>query len=291
MTDQANGKGMAIFLGSGPPGGAGAIEQYTADGKPSGKIALFGTPYGLVHRGDSLVAAVPSVRVAQGDTIVVNADGTIQRLELKQKISCPIAIALDPKSHNLLIADNEQHTVSCALAKDPGAVELLFPAPLDPGTDCLPDMSIAATRDGRVLFSSDDPRGVYRVLLRPGEVLPNPLIKENATLAADPTTKRWVALLANELKVFEGSDEQFSIAPPPDSHFWRFGLLAFAPDGTLFTIMDTGHDLEIQTLDFERRKFTPKFKVTGHEIKSIAIGPKFDWDHVDPAIQTIPPLN
>ena len=60
---------LGVFLGCGPPGGPGTIEQISAEGKRCGKITLFGPPSGLVHRGDCLVAAVPSVNVPPAATV------------------------------------------------------------------------------------------------------------------------------------------------------------------------------------------------------------------------------
>jgi hypothetical protein len=273
---------IAIFLGCGGPGGPGTVEQFTLDGKPCGKITLPGTAYGLVHRGDSLVAAAPGVRL-DGKLLVIHPDGTNEPLDLKQKFLAPIGIALDQKSGNLLVGDNEQNTVSCVLAKEPGEVELLFAAPLTAEQKHYPGMLLAATRDGRIIFSSDDPKGVYRLLLRPHEALGEPLLHEETAVAADPTSMRWVAMLPNELKVFDGANEQFSMPLPTDLKLWHNHHLAFAPDGILFVVLNWREEMQLQRVNLTDRKFTARFSVSSRNTKSIAIGPKFDWNHIETA--------
>src|SRR5262249_1806531 len=145
---QSDSSELAVFIGGGPVSGPGTIDQCTLDGTLRGKVALAGAAYGLVHRGDSLAAAVPGVRNIADGMPIIRADGTVTHLELKQKFTAPIAIALDPKSQNLLIADNDQNVVSCVLSKNPGEVDRLFPAPLNEEQKHFPNMSIAATKDG-----------------------------------------------------------------------------------------------------------------------------------------------
>jgi len=267
---------LAVFLGGGPVGGPSTIDQLTLDGKPTGSVKLEGASYGLVHRGDSLVAAVPDRK--KGGVPVINADGTVKLLDLKQPFSAPIAIALDPKTQNLLIADNEQNTVSCVLADRPGDVDLLFRAPLEAEEKHFPGMSVAAAADGRVIFSASDPKGVFRMLLWPRTALPDPIVKAEATVAADPTTNRWVAMFQGKLTVFEGTDQTFSIWPPTRTSFWRYRVMAFAPDGNLFLVLQGDQGVEIDSLDLRSRQLQRRFTWKGQEIKCMAVGPKFDWN-------------
>jgi hypothetical protein len=265
---------LAVFIG----GGTDTIDQCTLDGTPRGKVGLAGPAYGLVHRGDSLAAAVPGIKNGAGEVTVVHADGKVTRLEIRQQFAAPIAIALDPKSQNLLIADNDQNAVSCVLANDPGEVDRLFPAPLTAGQKHFPNMSIAATKDGRVVFGTDDPKGIYRMRLWPRSDLPNPIIKADATVAADPTTTRWVAMFQGKLTVFDGGEMEFSVWPPPRTMFGHYRVMAFSPNGDLYLVLQGDSGVEIDSLDLHTRKFTKKFTWKGQEIKSIAVGPKFDWD-------------
>ncbi len=128
------------------------------------------------------------------------------------------------------------------------------------------DMSIAATRNRR--SPPMIPKSVYQLLFRLCGEFGEPLIQEDAEVAANPTTMRWVAMLARELKVFEGATEQFSLTPPTGLNCWHDNVLAFAPDGPLFVVLNRGEDMEMQNADLGDRKFTARFRVNVRSIKS-----------------------
>ena len=266
---------FAVYLGCGHTGSPGAIHQVNSAGKTTGTILLSDPPNGLAVRDDSLVVAYATPTVGGGQMLVVQSDGQLDRLPLKKQFPAPIAMALDYNAKDLLIADNEEHKVYRVSGPD-NEIKLLFPAPLDADQDHLPSMFVAATADRHILFSASDPKGVYRVSAK-DDKLPERLLKDDAGLAAQPGTNRWVAMTRDELRVFDGANEQPAIPCPPGSKFWHYRVLAFAPDGRLFVVLETGIGLEVRSLSLDEKKFTSRFVWKGQQIESMAVGPAMAW--------------
>lgn len=138
-------------------------------------------------------------------------------------------------------------------------------------------MSVAATKDRYLVFSASDPRGVFRLPLKPGEKLPEPILAGGAGVAADPTSNRWVVMQANQLKVFDGAEEQRSIPSADDATFWRYHVMAFAPDEKLFVVLETGVGLEVHSVNLVSGEFTLQFRWDREKIMSMTAGPRMNW--------------
>jgi hypothetical protein len=268
---------FAVYLGCGDPGGPGTIFQLNLAGELISEVHTFESPNGLAFSGDSLAVAIASPTVGGGQSVMIGKDGRIDRMTLSRKFTAPIANAVDYDTQDILVADNEEHTVSRVLMSQEGAVELLFRAPLNADHDHSPSMSIAAVRDGHVIFSASDPQGVYRIPLKSDQQLPEPLLQGNCGVAADPTSNQWVVMRDDDLKVFEGVDEKATIPCPGGARFWHYQVLSFAPDGSLFVILQTGQGMEVQSVDLDTKKFVSHGVWKGGTINCLAVGPPMPW--------------
>jgi hypothetical protein len=268
---------LAVFLGSGGVNGPGRIDQVSVDGRTIGTVHLYDTPYGLARRGDALVAVLASGRGDASRTLLIRPDGTIDSSFLRGEFIDPIAVAVDHKTHDLVIADNERNTVTRVFAGKSGRTAILFQAPLQSDVKHYPSVSVAVVRDGHVVFSASDPKGVFRQTGQPDQVLSKPLLDQHGSVAADPTSPRWVAMAGPSLKVFEGTDRKKAIGCPEDAIFWRYGVMAFAPDGRLFVVLETRKGLEVQSVNLDTSRFTPHFVCGNKRIKSMVVGPRIEW--------------
>jgi serine/threonine protein kinase len=267
----------SVYLGCGNAGGPGTIVQLNLAGEIQSEVHTFDSPNGLAFSGDSLAVGIATPFIGGGQSVFVRKDGSIDHMTLTRKFPAPIAIAVDYDTQEVLVADNDDNTVSRVLADKEGQVELLFRTPLNADHDHFPSMSIAAAQDGFVIFSASDPLGVYRIPLKADQQLPEPLLPGDCGVAADPTSNRWVAMCDDDLKVFEGVDEKATIPCPGGASFWRYQVLSFAPDGSLFVILQTGRGMEIQSVDLDTKKFTSHGVWKGGTIKCLAVGPPMLW--------------
>jgi hypothetical protein len=266
-----------VFFGCGTTGSPGTIDQVTLTGEVIGSVATIDPANGLVRCGDALYVANATPRVGGGQTLVIRGDGSLGNLPLNDDFPAPLAIAVDPKTQDLVIADNELNTVSRVRRQDQGEVDVLFHAPLDADHKHYPSMSVAVVNDGYVAFSASDPKGLYRLPLASASTLPESLLEEDAEVAADPTSDRWVALLRGKLVVFEGAKKQKSIRCPAGAMFAQYRVMAFAPNGELLIALNTGKGTEIHSVNLDSGDFTPKFVWSGGTIQSMAVGPRMDW--------------
>ena len=119
---------FAVYLGCGDTGSPGTIFQLNLAGEIMSEVHTFEAPSGLAFSGDSLAAAIATPRVGGGQSVMVRKDGRIDRMTLSKNFPAPIANAVDYKTQDILVADDEEHTVSRVLVAKEGAVELLFRA-------------------------------------------------------------------------------------------------------------------------------------------------------------------
>lgn len=270
-------KGFSVFLGCGATGSPGKVHQLDSQGDSLGSIAIFESPNGLVCRENSIVVAVATPRIGQGQTLVIDSNGQLDHLALQQQFPAPIAIAMDHRTQDLVVADNEQHLVSRIPKKRPGETEVLFAAPLDAERNHFPSMSVAIARDNHVLFSASDPKGFYRLPLKVEQELPQPIMLGYGSVAADPTSDRWVAMSENQLLVFEAEQQMQAIHCPAGSVFWHYQVMAFGPDGTLYVVLQTGRGIEIQSVSLATEEFESLFTWSGDKIKAMTVGPRMPW--------------
>lgn len=263
----------AIYLSCGSAGGPGHIYEMSLEGDEQKVIPLDAPAYGLVHTANSLLAAIPSVRVGEGKLLQLQAGVDAKPLEVDAELGAPIGLALDWETGDLLIPDNEKHTVVRVFAPEFKRAETLFRAPLTHPTDHFPGMSVAATKDRLVAFSASDPKGLFCLKLNAGEKLPESMLPADVGVAADPTSNRWVAMLDNELKVFQGTEEVRSIPCAEDATFWRYHVMAFSPDGRLFVVIDKGGALTIAEVDLQSGDLVTRFLWHGQQVVSMAAGP------------------
>jgi hypothetical protein len=272
---------LAIFLGYGALQGPGFIDQYTLDGRRVGRIELARPASGIERRGDKLVVAASTFVVGAGRMLSIRPDGAAHPLLVDGRFGAPIALALDFTTQDLIVSDNEAHTVSRVALSDDGTrakITRLFPAPLTADHDHFPSMSTAATTAGELVFSASDPVGVFRLPPGSDPKLPEPLVAGvNAAVEADPTSPRWVAMLDNELVIYQGAEEQRRIDRPDNSMFWHYKVMTFGPDGRLYVVLQTPRGFEVQSVDVTTGQYMPHVAFDGDRARCLAVGPPMPW--------------
>lgn len=265
---------LAIYMGCGEVAGPGTVVQLDGTGKVLGTVHLPDTPYGLAVLKDGLVAALPGVR--SGRVVKIDNAGKVETLlHDPQIISNPIAIAADPNSGDILVADNH------------GDVLLLLPSgqvrsarkivQIKGYEDELQGMSVAFTRDNHFLFGGTGPYGIYRFGRETNAGMGQPVLPDFGTVAADPFSKRWVAASSNELRIFEDTRELLRIPYPPGTSRWHH-TVAFGPDGTLVIALHLGEaGYDIALADQRTKTFDSLFSWNQSRIVSLVVGQKGSW--------------
>jgi hypothetical protein len=267
-------KDLTIYLGCGEVNGPGTVVQLDRTGNVLGTVQLPGTPYGLTVHKDGLVAAVPSGR--PGKIFRIDGRGKVATLlQDERRFPRPIAIAAHPDSGDILIADNETDLLLLLPAGQPKNARKVLQITGHEGH--LQDMSVAFTKDGHLLFGGSGPEGIYRFRAEKDLALGQPLLPDVGGVAADPTSKRWVAALRHELRVFEDAREVLKLPFPAGKSKWH-DTLAFGLDGTLIMALHLGQtNYDVVLADFKAQTFRPLFSWNRIRVVSLAVGPKMIW--------------
>jgi S1-C subfamily serine protease len=264
-------KDLAIYLGCGAVNGPGTVVQVDRTGKVLGTIRLPGTPYGLAVSRDGLVAAVPGGRPAK--VVRIDGQGKVETLlEDQQTIPNPIAIAADPSSGDVLIADNKTDVLlllPSGQAKDARKV-----IQIKGHEKHLQNMSVAFAQDNYLLFGGSGPDGIYRFRAEKAADMGAFILRGDGTVAADPSSHRWAAALSGELRVFEDARELLTIPYPPGKGIRR-GTVAFGPDGVLVIGLSGGQTVwDVFLVDQKAKTFNAMFSWNQSRVVSLAVGRK-----------------
>jgi DNA-binding beta-propeller fold protein YncE len=263
---------LAVYLGCGEVDGPGTVIQLDRTGMVLGTVRLPGTPYGLALHKDGFVAAMPSSRGKQGKVIRFDGQGNVQTL---LQDNDPIAIAADPGSGDILVADNVADVLVLLPAGKPESARTVIQIKGHEGH--FQDMSVAFARDGYLLFGSDGPIGIYRFRAAKNATLGQPVLPEAGAVAADPSSKRWAAALPNELRVFEDTRELLKLPYPAGERKWH-DTVAFGPDGTLVIALHVdGTNYDVVLADLKAKTFHLLFSWNQSRVVSVAVGRKTTW--------------
>jgi DNA-binding beta-propeller fold protein YncE len=267
-------KDLAVYLGCGDVEGGGTVVQLDRSGKVLGLVRLSATPYGLAARKEGLVAALPGR--GAGSVVTIDTGGKVETLlQDVQTLPAPINVAVHPVSGDVLIADNQTDVLVLLPAGDPSKRRTVLQ--IKGYERQLQDMSVAFTKDEHLLFGGSGPEGMYRFRGDKDATLGEPLLPDRGGVAADPTSKRWVAALRDELHVFEESREVVKLPYPQGKSKWH-DTLAFTPDGTLVVALHLGQNgYDVVVADFKAKDFNRLFSWDASRIVSLAVGPKMDW--------------
>ena len=282
-------KELAIFLGCGEVVGQGTVVQLDRTGKVLGTVELPGPPYGLAVHKDALVAAVRPYS-APGRVIRIDGKGNVETLlQDKETAPAPIAIAVDPVSGDILVADNDADVLLLLPAGQAKNARKVIQ--IRGHEQHLQDMSVAFAQDGYLLFGGSGPVGLYRFRAQKDTTLGESLIPAagvewfSGRVAADPLSRRWAATLRSELRIYQGTRELLKLPYPGGRNTWP-AAVAFGPDGTLvvalsdFSPKHTRDDVALA--DLKLKTFHPLFSWNKSRIVSMAVGPKTTWKATTP---------
>jgi hypothetical protein len=219
-----------------------------------------------------LLAALPSAH----RVLKIDAKGKTETLlDADAGLPAPIAVATDPKTDDVLVADNFAD-VLVLLPKGEAAKRRNILKILG-HEQHLQDMSIAIARDGHVVFGSSGPVGVFRFHPDENPALDTSLLGQNAGVAADPTSKRWVAALRDKLVVFEEARQEDSLSYPDRKTKWH-SALAYGADGSLVMALHLGGtDYDIVQVDLSKKTFRSLFVWKGERVVSLTVAKKMAW--------------
>ena len=266
----------AIYLGCGGVEGPGEVIQLDQTGEVLGTVRLSGAPYGLAAHKDGLVAAVPTYG-GPGELVRIDGQGRIETvLKDGRVIPNPIAVAADPGSGDILVADNQTDVL--LLLPGGRSKDMREPVPVGDSRAQMQNMSVAFARDGWLLFGGSGPSGVYRFRAGQTAGLGPALLAGCGTVAADPSSGRWVAALAGELVVFEAGRELARFQYPVKGPL-RYITVAFGPGGILVMGLHRPAPAacDLVAVDIEAKAFRRLFSHGKSTVKSLAVGPKADW--------------
>jgi len=268
------GKDPAIYLGCGEVQGAGTVVQLDMTGKVLGTVALTNTPYGLAADRAGLIAALPAR--GAGKVVRIGRAGKVETiLEDATRLPAPIAVAADPTTGDLLVADNAADVL--LLLPGGEAKKALRVLAIRGHEAHLQDMSVAFAADGNLLFGGTGPVGVYRFKNGDGVALGDPVFSERGAVAAASGSKRWAAALTNGLRVFEGDRESIAMAYPAGRRLWH-ETLAFGQGGAPIVALHLGgNKFEVVRANLERKEFETLFQWSESRVVSITVGPKLPW--------------
>jgi len=269
------GEQLVVCLGCGDVIGAGTVVQLDPSGKVLGTLQLPGTPYGLTAHDLDLIAAIPSGR--PGKVLVIDRKGGVKSLvDDGQTLPHPIAVAADPVSGDIVVADNLSDVL---LLLPAGQAAKASPVLRIKGFEGqLQNMSVAVARDNSLLFGSDAPAGIFRIAARKQAALGMPLLPGDGAVAADPSSKRWLAALRDELRVFEGERELLKL-PYPAGMSMSHSTAAFGADGTLvIALRGAQAGFEIFQVDLNAKTFRSLFTWNQSRVVSLAVGWRMSWE-------------
>lgn len=222
----------------------------------------------------AVVAALPGRN--PGKVVRIGRTGKVETLlENARTLPAPIAVAADPGTGDVLVADNDADVV--LLLPGGRASEARVVVAIDGHKGHLQDMSVAFAADGHLLFGGSGPVGVYRFKGGPAATLGEPVVGEPGGVMSAPGSRRWAAALGGELRVFEGTREVAALPYPAGRRLWH-AAVALGPGGTPTLALHLGGNrYEVVEADLDRKGFKTLFGWGKSRVVCLAIGPKMAW--------------
>lgn len=271
----AGDESLAVFFVFGSVDGGSTLVQASWDGRVLGSMLLPHPLSGIAADTSRLLGTVGSSRVGDGRVVSIDGQGLLQTV-FRDPSLLPDTINIWslPDSKEFLVVDNGADVVLAISKTEPQKTDAKIR--LNPPRDNFQSMSTALCVDGSVLFSSDDPSGVYRVSAGAGTDLGQPLLTDQAAVAAHPTTPVWVAAAGDTLHVFEGEREIKQLTYPGGLMMFRPNI-DFAPDGTLILALHGAGQDHFFAVDLETGKFQGLFTVAEDRITGTTVAPRMEW--------------
>jgi hypothetical protein len=268
----------SIYLSCGEDTGPGKVYQLDEQGHVLGVVHLAATATGIaLHRQNALVLAVPR---EGGHILRVDDAGRLSSIVDRDKsLIHPVDVAVAANSDTVLVADDIAKVLATVPATG-GALKVYRELGDDKWT-ATPDLSIAATHDGHVLFGSSALRGIVR-FKGPAEPL-RPSWAGAGGVAADGASNRWAAAAKpGFVCTYDGEEPLKRLRLPPGSDIYREGLLSFDPGGSLLVAVREGNQGQRQPTFLRYNAATgdvEKLFTWGKErVVDFVAGPRMLWD-------------
>jgi thioredoxin-related protein len=266
---------LAIYLGCGDAQGPGMLLQLDGAGKVIATVAVPSAPAALALHPAGLIAALPRTQ----QVVKVLPTGQVETLLHDTALApSPVAVAVNPKTGDVLVGDNQTDDLILIPAAEPTKPRKVFHIPgVDPAVR--QNLRLAVTPDGAALLSTDQPAAaVYRVPLDGAAALGQPLFALDGPLAVDPTTPRWAAALKDHLAIVQDGREAASVAYPK-GRTMRHAAVAFGPDGSLLVapLLAEGPNHQVMQADLAAGSFRVLLTWGQSPVLSLAVGPKVPW--------------
>ena len=267
----------AIYVTCGEDTGPGKVYQLDEQGRVQGVVHLASTATGIaLHRQNALVLAVPR---AGGHILRIDDAGRLSSIVDRDKLLIhPVDVAVASNSDTVLVADNIAKVLATVPAT--GGVVKIYRGLGDDKWTAAPELSIAATTDGHVLFGSSALRGIIR-LQGPADPL-RPLWTGAGGVAADTASLRWAAAAApGFVATYDGEEPLAKLRLPPGKSIYRQGLLSFAPGGLLLAARESNQPDGQPTF----LRYNPDtgdvenlFTWNRERVMDFVVGPRMLWD-------------
>ena len=155
-------------------------------------------------------------------------------------------------------------------------------------------MSVAVTKDNRVVFGSNRGPGVFRFAGDDSPAARPPLLPGAGGVAADAASIRWAATQGpNQVCLFEGEELVTRLQLPGGKRIYRQGLLSFAPAGGIVVAAGDAGKAEdspwlilFQTGDKKDalgNDVRVLFKWDRARMADFVVGPRMWWDGASPS--------
>ena len=264
---------LAIYLGLGEVGGFGKIVQVNGTGRVLASVNLAGTPYGLAFHENRLVAALPGAN----KVVTVNEAAAVMTVLDGVNLPNPISVAVNPRSSDILVADNQTDNLMLIENGEAGGLKVLHHVPSPPQR--LQNMSLAITSDGYILFGTAPPNGVFRLQADGDIKLENPVLPDYGDVAASPDSKLWAATQPKYVQLFYGTDRIVTIDVMAPRQLYRGGVVGLGPERNLVAAFIAATGVEIAQADIAAKTFRTLFHWQGERLVCLAVGTKLPWPH------------
>jgi hypothetical protein len=219
---------LILYLSCGEETGPGKVYQVDEHGRVLGVVPLPYTATGItLHRQKALVLAVPR---DGGHILRIDSNGKLSSiLDRDKNLIHPVDVSVPGGSDSVLVADN----ITKLLAAVPvaGGEPKVFRS-LAGQKWTTPEMSVAVTPDGHVIYGTNGDKGVYR--FADVESPLRPLLPDGGGVATDVFSSKWAAAQRpNFVYVYDGEQLCKKLRMPPNHSVYRQGLISFGPAGTL----------------------------------------------------------
>jgi hypothetical protein len=278
-TTPAKQAGWVLYVSAGSDASEGAVYQLDETGSVLGKVETPTTATGMaIDRGQALVLAMPR---AGGKIVRIDGTGRLSTLlEKDPELRHPVDLAMVSESSAIVVADNNPAVLADTTTS--GTKPRVFRR-FEGQKWSTPEVSVAVTNDGRVLFSSSAEAGVFRFGRSEASPSSKPVLPAPGGVAADPKSLRWAAgQEPNQICLCEGDELLRKLVLPQGKSLYRRGVLSFAPGGLCVAARNADQPTSVWLLmyDFKKDKWNSLFRWENERgpIADLVVGPRMAWE-------------